>query len=1529
VTVSDENGNESADSGKIRTFPGTIKAIQRPAYFATFFADPRNAWLDGNGNVLDAKIDSMSRFDCLVGGPFNFEGNTSNNRFYVGLVDKIRVRNPDFIWLTYIHPWQMPWDSHLMPESHPYRQMMDYSKAKCIPGDSTGGFMVDMTFHIARSQSYPGCTIVNFITDPIGTSNDVAKMWVDAYVATVDQSLRSEYTGFFVDDLTRDLEWYDFWNDSSNHAAGYSDVDLVVQGETDTAYHDSDNAKGHWDTYMKNFIVAMRRELAKNGLQNILIVPNSDLCRAENPEPNTYDDDVAALCDGFMNEGWNRWTPGPTNTEAEWTQEFAINEKFTHAQVAPVMRLFQTHTMDGAEQQKMSEPLSLAGDMWICASSNNADYHANIDLPPLPMRLPDPGTFIDWSYKEGGAATDTLMTRWSNMYGKLVLGRNTLNSTDEYAVWPFMMQSKTIAAPNDTLTRSQYWPRSSDPTRIAAPQIAVYPGDNTVTLEWAISPAPGNINRFNIYRDTDGGDLFKVVLAQDTETSAGHWAWRDTTAANDSTSYCYIVVPVSTSGVVGFESSSECETPTDLAPPPAPEGLTAAGGTGLIALDWGGTQPVDFLRYRIFRSIDGASYAQIDSTTVSNYDDESAVSGQFYIYYVKAVDNDMLRSLPSNYAAASWVGQQAAAPTGLVVFANAPSSGKALLNWTAPSSVVGLTRYLVYRSTNPVAIIALIAAGNEYDEGTTATSYTDNNATADSTFVYGVTALFGASESVPSNFVTNTNPAPPISNRITDGLAALWEFDGLSGTTVPDVSGVAPALDLTLVTPGTASWTPYAINISGGARLQSAAASKITSAAIASGGVSIEMWIKPTTSPQQGPARIFALSADNNNRNIMLGHGDTNGYPTTSIVTRVRTDTPFNTSSGSLSAALTQVVYTRGADNIHRVYINGSLSQSAPATATLASWVTTYPIAIGNENVVDRPWNGEVHLVAAYSRAMTDQEILHNYTVGVPAGFGPATTAPPALASASGGTSGITLTWNAVSGADKYRIFRDTASSPTTQIDSTTTATTYFDSGAVENQTYYYRVKAVSATTGISPYSNEQSAVWRTVSPTSVTISGVSGTFNYGNTITVTGSGFGTFDVASDMYDNMEAGGFASGWTGDPTGNPAGSITVAPSGANARHALSAYNTTTNFVGAESNGEWATKSFGSNAPKWFGQYWFKIDPDFDWGTVATQQALGSHLANIKLYRVWSTDSTPESIVTSTEGWTGGIIFKVEAPSGAAQDVTYNYGHDYEAWDDGQWHCMQWETQEGSGLLTQDGQVRWWIDGQIYFEKNTLMTHSTNTVNKRIYGLGWFNSCGDPSTDDNHVYFDDMYASPSWARVEIGNMDTYEACTHRETQNAASWSDGTVTFPANTGSFANGGAYLYVTDKDGNVNSAGTAITIANAAAKNYNTPTSSSVTAAGVSARVWSTYWPAGVTASITVRCVNTWTGQVVDEDTSTSAAPADGPVLTGLVVGQTYRLEYKTTTATEGYDDRTEWATFFGPFVQRPKAQESVDDIEF
>ncbi len=249
------------------------------------------------------------------------------------------------------------------------------------------------------------------------------------------------------------------------------------------------------------------------------------------------------------------------------------------------------------------------------------------------------------------------------------------------------------------------------------------------------------------------------------------------------------------------------------------------------------------------------------------------------------------------------------------------------------------------------------------------------------------TATVSAPTPTPVVVPTEADPEPitaPAGDRTSNGLIVLYEFDEAAGATVTDTSGFRTPLNLAVQDSSRVSWLPGALSIDSGTLISSASsAGKIADAVGASGEITVEAWIRPENLTQSGPARIVSISADPWNRNLTFGQlkqafdvrlrttgTSLNGTPSTA------------TDSDTVSTELTHVVYTRSASGETTVYVDGVVVAADTVKGDLSNWADGYRLAIGNEFSGDRPWLGELYLVALFDRALSASEIKQNFGAG-------------------------------------------------------------------------------------------------------------------------------------------------------------------------------------------------------------------------------------------------------------------------------------------------------------------------------------------------------------------------------------------------------------------------------------------------------------------------------------------------------------------------------------------------------------------
>jgi hypothetical protein len=224
-------------------------------------------------------------------------------------------------------------------------------------------------------------------------------------------------------------------------------------------------------------------------------------------------------------------------------------------------------------------------------------------------------------------------------------------------------------------------------------------------------------------------------------------------------------------------------------------------------------------------------------------------------------------------------------------------------------------------------------------------------------------------------------------HRVTEGLQVLYTFEEGKEKTVHDVSDVGQPLNLIVKDKAAVSWIPGGLHITAETLVATRGrATKLIEAAKASDEITIEAWVKPANATQSGPACIVTLSVNPGKRNFTLGQ-DSEHYQT-----RLRTTkTNDNGTDRALEAGevatddLSHLVYTRDASDAARFYVNGVQVGHRQVPGDFSNWDDGYRFGLGNEFTKNRPWQGELHLVAIYNRALGPAEVEQNYNAGASA----------------------------------------------------------------------------------------------------------------------------------------------------------------------------------------------------------------------------------------------------------------------------------------------------------------------------------------------------------------------------------------------------------------------------------------------------------------------------------------------------------------------------------------------------------------
>lgn len=328
-------------------------------------------------------------------------------------------------------------------------------------------------------------------------------------------------------------------------------------------------------------------------------------------------------------------------------------------------------------------------------------------------------------------------------------------------------------------------------------------------------------------------------------------------------------------------------------------------------------------------------------------------------------------------------------------------------------------------------------------------------------------------------------------------------------------------------------------------------------------------------------------------------------------------------------------------------------------------------------------------------------------------------------------------------------------------------------------------------------------------------ISGVTGTISNGQSITISGSSFGTKSTAAPVvWDNFETGTsgqavagktpvIGSSWSiGTSQGTPTYSTASLRTNSSRSVALG-FNSSVyrNYLQIVNSSDelyftfWARRySPDSNGRNWKPYYLYSSNysqPD---------QALGT----------WSPDMGGWRVGLDYSDGTGGPT--IWGPTDDIVDLN------------GKWIRFEVYVKQSSANTSNGATVvtmHYEADNTIKSLSNTAIKTNTSTTKYGMINIGQYEMSQSGHTAT--VYIDDVYFDTSRARVEIGNASTWSSCTRREIQIHSGWGTSSITAKINQGAFSGGQtAYLYVVDSNGNVNSQGYPITFGSGSSAN-NTP----------------------------------------------------------------------------------------------------------
>lgn len=220
-----------------------------------------------------------------------------------------------------------------------------------------------------------------------------------------------------------------------------------------------------------------------------------------------------------------------------------------------------------------------------------------------------------------------------------------------------------------------------------------------------------------------------------------------------------------------------------------------------------------------------------------------------------------------------------------------------------------------------------------------------------------------------------TLPAGAV-DRVDAGLIALLRFDRRAAGGTPD------ALDLVERGP-VEHIQPHGVRLTGDAVVSTPGPAREVADSIVD-DFTVEAWVRPTRLDQSGPARIVSSSdgADLTDVNFHLGQDR--------HCLSLRLDTGRREAEWLLLADVFDrpqpawhLVATYDSGTV-RVYVDGEPRLEEDFDdADVSGWSRDYPLLVGNEATRDRPFEGEIYLVAVYERALGASEVARNHSAGI------------------------------------------------------------------------------------------------------------------------------------------------------------------------------------------------------------------------------------------------------------------------------------------------------------------------------------------------------------------------------------------------------------------------------------------------------------------------------------------------------------------------------------------------------------------
>jgi hypothetical protein len=249
-------------------------------------------------------------------------------------------------------------------------------------------------------------------------------------------------------------------------------------------------------------------------------------------------------------------------------------------------------------------------------------------------------------------------------------------------------------------------------------------------------------------------------------------------------------------------------------------------------------------------------------------------------------------------------------------------------------------------------------------------------------------------------------------------VQGLYTFDGVAGDfATHDISGQgAPSLyfkgeenfkEGSDEPPYAATWTETGIALDGGVLASpEGIPNAVVDSILQTESFSVEMWLSPSKSNHKEKAWIFAFNGKTVGSdypyNFYLGQGPWHTeidqpssfaranfrFPPLGKPAGIRSwEYPLESPANSMTEEQMHLVYSCSKDGMQRIYINGIKAVERHNPDYLNTWGGNLRMVVGSDipkmthgNIYEgQPWKGEIHHLAIYNRALTEEEVNLHY----------------------------------------------------------------------------------------------------------------------------------------------------------------------------------------------------------------------------------------------------------------------------------------------------------------------------------------------------------------------------------------------------------------------------------------------------------------------------------------------------------------------------------------------------------------------